>query len=129
MKKLLAVDIVTENCDVFRVNVPDIDICINGITDHIASYNGDGTLLREKMANEVILVIKPNAYEIKSDFSEVLFKAFAEDRFYENITHIDLVYNDNTNEYIMVPWKGDNYVNKAQKVEVLEDKIIISLRN
>ena len=64
-----------------------------------------------------MLVINQKGLQQKSGFGDLRNDDTLEERLkYRDITHIDLMYDDDTNDYISVHWEDDNneYTNKLQ---------------
>lgn len=99
--KVKQIDIVLENCEVFKVPIEHIDIGATGIKRNISTWNGDGTVLDELSAEKVMIIISSDAFNIISNFDESLLSRISK---YQDISHIDIIYDNRTNDYIAVPW-------------------------
>ena len=122
--KVKQIDIVLENCEVFKVPIEHIDISATGIKRNISTWNSDGTVLDELSADKVILIINSGAFNITSNFDESLLDRITK---HQDISHIDIIYDDGTNDYVAVPWGDEEYVNTKQSSTVDEDRLIIRI--
>jgi hypothetical protein len=43
---------------------------------------------------------------------------------YNDVTHIDIIYEDGTNFYLAVPWKGRGYINHRQKYKRIKNNYV-----
>lgn len=127
------IDLVLENCDVVRLEPKDVNrFHIKGITegiDYYDTYKGDSHISRTRQCTYFgILIDKPkeilqvgfsypdntNAYEMITAYSD--------------ITAIDIIYEDGTNEYIYVDFNeyNDNY-NINQKNEYYNNMLEVTI--
>lgn len=122
-KKIKQLDIVFENCEVFTLTPDMIDLCsIDGIKNNIGincfQYE-NGEVYDSVSCEELILIINEKGAQQTGSFDfPTSPSAILKDRLqYNDITHIDVIYEDKSNMYIMVPWKDkkDNeYYNVLQ---------------
>lgn len=110
-KKLKRLDIVFENCEVASLE-PDMFkyLVIDKISKeyHINCYQYENGEIYECINCEYVsFIINEKGLNTKCGFipeyEEVLKK-----RIDDSITHLDLIFDDDTNEYISVPWGGDS---------------------
>lgn len=118
MKKIKNIHIVLENCEVFEVPTKCIDyLTLKNINKTI------GVNYYQYKNGEVDETIKPEeVYLAVKNFSEIKnITGFPDpepfiDRMnsHKDITHIDLNYEDGSNEYYTVPWGEREYTNDYQ---------------
>lgn len=114
MKKVKYVDIVLENCEVFRVSPKSIEsITINNIQRYLGincfQYkNGE---IYENISTDKVIIKLKNFSKIKDITKFPTNLNFLERiNYIKDITHLDLNYDDGTKEYITVPWdEHENY--------------------
>lgn len=122
-KKIKQLDIVFENCEVFTLTPDMISMCsICGIKDNIGvncfQYEA-GEVYDSISCEELLLVINEKGLEQKSSFEFETYHCpeLKERLKFNDITHIDIIYEDDSNSYIMVPWQdkdGNEYCNALQ---------------
>lgn len=122
-RKIKQLDIVFENCEVFTLTPHMIELCsIDGIKNNIGvncfQYT-DGEVYDSISCEEFLLIINEKGMNQKGGFEfEALHNPSLSERLdFNDITHIDIIYKDNTNDYIMVPWQdkdGNEYYNILQ---------------
>lgn len=128
MKKIKEIVLLYENCDGHTLT-PDMfeRLMIDGITRSywINSFQYKNGEVNEfiNCANFEITIIKDTA---KSFMGERSIKQRLTN--YKDITHIDLLFEDGTNEYITVPWEGEYEENLKQKVTFREKEIDIKIK-
>lgn len=117
-KKIKTIDIVFENCEVYSLTPKMIDMCVvndvkRNIGVNVFQYE-DGEVYDSLTCEELLLSINQKGL-IKTNDCE---QEFLEDRIKGNdITHIDIIYENGENDYIGVPWKdkdGNEYINSLQ---------------
>lgn len=121
------IDIVLENCEVFEVPIECINIRATGIKRNISTWNDDGTVLTvldELSADKVMIIISSGAFDITSNFDNTLLSRISK---CGDITHIDIIYDNGTNDYIAVPWGNEEYVNTKQSSTVEGGRLIIKI--
>ncbi|QDJ97505.1 hypothetical protein PALS1_071 [Staphylococcus phage PALS_1] len=117
------IDLVLENCGVVRLEPKDVSrFHINGITegiDYYGTYKGDSHISRTRHCTYFsILINKPKeipqvgiGYTFETNAYEMITA-------YSDITAIDIIYENDTNEYIYVDFNeyNDNYnINQKNK--------------
>lgn len=125
MKKLKHIDIVFENCEV--IQVPATCIYYLGLVNvtnnksmHINRHNK--TDIEDYLkAKEVYLYIYDSP-DIKNvtGWSEENENCIERIIKHSDICNLDLIYEDDTNEYISVPWGDAEYKNEYQVNEIQE---------
>ena len=118
-KKIKTIDIVFENCEVYSLTPKMIDMCIvNDVTRNIGvnvfQYE-DGEVYESLSCKEMLLSInRKGLMTIGGWYDEILL----EDRIKnKDITHLNIIYEDGSNDYISVPWMdkdGNEYINALQ---------------
>ncbi|WRW34693.1 hypothetical protein CF5_0030 [Staphylococcus phage CF5] len=107
--KVKYVDLVFENIDVIRLKPEQIEwFYIGGINRNIF-FNGI-QIIKEVSCNDFTIEIKdPKSIEhLEHGFNE--YKTNVLDRLNDNdLTHIDIVYSDGTNEHISIPYTEEQY--------------------
>ena len=120
-RKIKQLDIVFENCESCTL-MPDmiymcaLDKIYKNIGINCFQYR-NGEIYDEIFCDQFMLVINQKGLQQKSGFGDFRNDDTLEERLkYRDITHIDLIYDDNTNDYISVHWGDDNneYTNKLQ---------------
>lgn len=120
-RKIKQLDIVFENCESCTLTPDMIYMCaLDKIYKNIGincfQYR-NGEIYDEIFCDQFMLVINQKGLQQKSGFGDFRNDDTLEERLkYRDITHIDLIYDDNTNDYISVHWGDDNneYTNKLQ---------------
>lgn len=109
-RKIKRLDIVFENCEVYSLEPTMIELCIiDNVTKNIGincfQYT-QGEVYDSLMCEELMLAINKQGLNAKSNF-DMEETPLKERLRWCDITHIDIIYNDETNDYITVPWKDD----------------------
>lgn len=120
-RKIKQLDIVFENCEVCTLTPDMIYMCIldriyNNIGINCFQYE-NGEIYDEIFCDQFMLAINQKGLQQKSGFGDLKDNEVLENRLrYRDITHIDLIYDDGTNDYIRVHWLDDKneYTNKLQ---------------
>ncbi len=120
-RKIKQLDIVFENCESCTLTPDMIYMCtLDRIYKNIGincfQYR-DGEIYDEIFCDQFMLVINQKGLQQKSGFGDFRNDDTLEERLkYRDITRIDLIYDDDTNDYISVHWEDDNneYTNKLQ---------------
>lgn len=122
-RKIKQIDIVFENCEVCTLTPAMIEMClINGINNDIGincfQYT-DGEVYDRKNCDSLMLSINQKGLSQHPGFGDYIDdKHVLEERIkYNDITNIDVIYEDGSNDYIGVPWKnknGNEYINELQ---------------
>lgn len=120
-RKIKQLDIVFENCEVCTLTPDMIYMCIldriyNNIGINCFQYE-NGEIYDEIFCDQFMLAINQKGLQQKSGFGDLKDNEVLENRLkYRDITHIDLIYDDGTNDYIGVHWLDDKneYTNKLQ---------------
>ena len=130
-KKIKYIDIVFENCEEVRLYPEMIRLLeIEGITKsywiNCFQYeNGETyTFIR---CNSFSIGINSKGLEVNTEepFSTNLRERLTK---HHDITHIDIVFEDGTSEYISVPWgKEEQYTNTKQRTDIEDDYIFITI--
>lgn len=117
-KQVKYIDIVFENCDVYRVT-PDMIVMFS--VDHLYSSLGvncfqytQGEVYNSLHCKHALLVLNKKAFNVQGMFED---SALEERLKWKDITHFDVIYTDKTNDYITVPWQnynGNEYINALQ---------------
>lgn len=133
MKELNSIVLIFENTDSMEINADYIrGLSINGITKSIGQidyYEKD--IEEQKSAQEVYFIIKESTKLKYNPFNfenkEIIFNRLIE---FKDITHITLVYSDESRQTFLVPYKetGDGN-NDYQLVEYVRgfDDLIVSI--
>ena len=126
------IDIVFENCNVFRIYPEDIVyICLEDIS-YSLTINQVHQYWKTKSAKSVRLQLKKSVFSSETEF-EKEYKDYSESLryhldIYHDITHIVIVDLCGEKENICVPWcTTDEYKNAFEKVEYEEDWITITI--
>lgn len=118
-KKIKTIDIVFENCEVYSLTPKMIDMCVvNNVTRNIGvnvfQYE-DGEVYESVSCKEMLLSINRKGLTTIGGWDD---KTLLEDRIEnKDITHLDIIYEDGSNDYISVPWMdkdGNEYINALQ---------------
>ena len=112
-RKIKQLDIVFENCESCTL-MPDmiymcaLDKIYKNIGINCFQYR-NGEIYDEIFCDQFMLVINQKGLQQKSGFGDFRNDDTLEERLkYRDITHIDLIYDDDTNDYISVHWEDDN---------------------
>lgn len=107
-KKIKQIDLVFENCEVVQIsydNIYSMYIYLNGRSIDIPWGWKEGAFSDTLLATSVYI----NLF----DLDKMTYLSFGNERRNllkrlqcPDITHIDIIYEDDTNEYIAVPWKN-----------------------
>lgn len=118
------IDLVFENIDVIRLKPEQIEwFYIGGINRNIF-FNGI-QIIKDVSCNEFVIEIKdPKSIEhLEHGFNEYKTNVF--DRLQGNdLTHIDIVYSDDTNEHISIPYTEEQYNAYQRNTYDEESKIL-----
>lgn len=131
MKKVKKIVLVFENCDgatltpkMFRY------LCIDEITTEYMincfQYE-DGEVSEYIKCKYFFIEINKNGLKSKTGFNS---DGTLKDRLlaHKDITHIHIFFNNGDDEYITVPWKGDDWTNKLQKHKVIDNELSITIK-
>jgi len=122
-KKIKQIDIIFENCEICTLTPSMIEMCV---ISHICEDIGincfqykKGEVHKNKCCERLMLSINQKGLKEYPSFGDYKDEKYnLEDRIkYNDITHIDILYEDNISDCISVPWQGkDNneYVNILQ---------------
>lgn len=129
-KKIKQLDIVFENCEVCTLKPDMIYACIidkiyNSMSINFFQYK-DGEVYNKIYCDEFMLAINKKGWQQKSNFCDFESdKPLVERLKCRDITHIDLIYEDGTNDYISLHWQdGDNeFTNR------LQNNIFVNIHN
>ena len=118
-KKIKTIDIVFENCEVYSLTPKMIDMCVvndvkRNIGVNVFQYE-DGEIYESLSCKEVLLSINRKGLTTIGNWDD---KTLLEDRIAnKDITHLDIIYEDGSDDYISVPWMdkdGNEYINVLQ---------------
>lgn len=112
-KKLKQIDIVLENCEVISVPIERVHhFYANNITNDIMLNEITETLDTVFYTDELEIILKQEAnVELKQDYENGIFddcKVFDRLTRHNDITHTDLIFTDDTNMYLSVPYEEEN---------------------
>lgn len=129
-RKIKQLDIVFENCEVFTLTPDMINLCyIDGIKNNIGincfQYE-NGEIYDTISCEEVMLIINEKGASQKGNFDfPTSPSSLLKDRLkFNDITHIDVIYEDDSNTYVMVPWRdkeNNEYFNILQHNIITKD--------
>jgi len=132
MKKIKELILVFENCDCAHIEQKYLkSLFLRGIKHDILSLESKDVWM-EYYCESAQITINKKALKLKTDFDA----SFLDDKNtlsyhldnYHDITHLDIKYDDDTNDYIAVPWEGESdYSNSAEKVEYISNVFTISI--
>lgn len=125
--KIKKVDLVFENCEAVTL-MPNMfkSLIITGITEQktINCYqyeNGENQV--NKCCEYMSIDINKKGYKQKMDWQDM--KLITRLMLYNDITSLCLIYEDDTEEQILVPWNEENeYSNKYQKILQVDEENI-----
>ncbi|MNW58656.1 hypothetical protein D3C74_365350 [compost metagenome] len=120
MKNIKYIDIVLENCEVIRVKKEHIYcLSLSNITRSIHHSSLNNTLeFIEAKGTFIKLLLQGNYMDAFLDPENWKpdYLPFSRLQEHHDITHVDVIYEDDSNEYISVNWGGDSdYSNSNQK--------------
>lgn len=131
MKELKSIILIFENTDSMEINANYIrGLSINGITKSIGQINYyEKDIEEQKSVQEVYFIIKKSTKLKYSPFNfenkEIIFNRLIE---FKDITHITLVYSDESRQTFLVPYKeisgGDNDYQLVEYVRGFDDLIV-----
>ncbi len=112
-KKLKHINIVLENCEVISVPIEQVHhFYANNITNNIGLNEITETLDTVFYTDELEIVLRQEAnVELKQNYDNGIFedcKVFDRLTRHNDITHIDLIFTDDTNMYLSVPYEEEN---------------------
>lgn len=112
-KKLKQIDIVLENCETIKIPIEQVHhFYANNITNNIGLNEIAETLDTVFYTDELEIVLRQEAnVELKQDYENGIFndcKVFDRLTRYNDITHIDFIFADDTNLYLTVPYEEEN---------------------
>ncbi len=74
------------------------------------------------------ITIKPAGLKIKTEMAGETETSLKKRLLSHNdITHVQIYFEDGTNEYIGVPWKGEHYTNELQTVKIVGNSLAIEI--
>lgn len=125
------VDIVFENCEVASVKKKDIlHLFVTDIKESIFVDNYTEKIdfcEKIKMAEKISLLLRPSA-NVKCDglHNQRLFDRIAA---FNDVTHLDVFYEDGSHDYIAVNWKdgATELENCLQRAEIVEGYLILTI--
>lgn len=112
-KKLKQIDIVLENCETIKIPIEQVHhFYANNITNDIWLNEDDETLDTISRTDELEIILRQEAnVELKQDYENGIFddcKVFDRLERFNDITHVDLIFTDDTNMYLSVPYEEEN---------------------
>lgn len=112
-KKLKQIDIVLENCETIKIPIEQVHhFYANNITNNIGLNEIAETLDTVFYTDELEIVLRQEAnVELKQDYENGIFndcKVFDRLTRHSDITHIDLIFTNDTNMYLSVPYEEEN---------------------
>ena len=127
------IDLVFENCEVVSLNndmFKDLifdDIVEQKIVNCYQFENGENQT--QKCCKYMAIDINKKDYEQKMNWQDITLEERLKNG--NDITYIDLIYEDNSEERIFVLWnEEDDFYNKYQKIyKVDEDTIMVEIKN
>jgi len=127
LEKIQSIDLVFENCEVAKL-LPNMfdSLVIEGITENylINCYQyKNGEVRKNLRCKEFMISINKKGLAQKMDNEYTLNERL--DR-YKDLTHIDLIFLKR-NEYITLPWQGENSENEKQIHRKFKDGLSIVL--
>lgn len=130
-KKLKELKLVLENCDAICFEVNEIEMFyFNKIKNRrVLFYNHYGRIDDSPSIDDFIIRIKPFANKEYYEFGIDEFKTYKFERLKHNdITQVELIYDDLSNECFYVRWhEDDEYSNRYQITEVVNEELIITI--
>lgn len=131
MKKVKKIVIVFENCDGVTLTPKMFDqLCIDEITTEYLincfQYK-DGEVSKYIKCKYFSIDINENGLKSKLGFdsNETLRNRLLA---HKDITHIHIYFNNGDDEYITVPWKGEDWTNKLQKHKEIDHELSITIK-
>lgn len=120
MSKIKYLDLIFENCEVYRLNSDMFnDINIRGIKEN-REYNTIVT----KSCEEFSLRINRRGLNLKGDYQGL--ELYDRLNVGNDITGVALIYEDKREELIYTPWAGeDDYINECQQIHELGDEVLL----
>ena len=123
MRQVEKIMLVFENCETAELSAGDMyksdvySLHIKDVSKQIRTY-ALNSVCEVITCSYVSFILNPNANQ-NMQWSEIdLFECLSK---YRDITHIDVMYDDGTDDYIEVPWGDDDYDNEYQSASFLED--------
>lgn len=112
-KKLKQIDIVLENCETIKIPIEQVHhLYANNITNDIWFDVNNETLDTISRTDELEIILRQEAnVELKQDYENGIFndcKVFDRLERFNDITHIDLIFTDDTDMYLSVPYEEEN---------------------
>ena len=130
LKKVKFLDIVFENCGFARISIKNIyNWGMGEITKTYYACNEDecDTIYKSKWAFIIFEDLENLYYE--SHFKDKK-KLIDRIKNFKDITHIDVVYEDDTNEYVAIPWGSNNqFYNAFQILNKIKFKNWVKRKN
>ena len=132
MKTIKSVDLTFENCEFCNLK-PDMFTGL--VVENIVKSHWINCFQYEKgevdeFLNCSLFRISINKKGCEAKVSELFDPKSLRERIksWKDITHVHLHFNDGTDEYIGVPWGGEEYTNTKQKVKFKKDSIEITIK-
>ena len=136
LQKLKTIDIVFENCEAISIPADMVYLHVTGVKSNMHSCNTaefSETLTCDRVGIHILPegaeYLKTCAYNSFNDR-----KAYDRVFKYSDITHVEYIFEDGSNKYISVPWKGSEYYNRLIDITKFvdhrgKDSIHISIAN
>lgn len=118
------IDLVFENIDVIRLEPEQIEWFYIGDINRNIFFNGL-QIIKEVSCNDFTIEIKDpkNIEHFEHGFNE--HKTNVLDRLNDNdLTHVDIIYSDGSNEYISIPYTEEQYNDYQRNTYDEESKIL-----
>ena len=110
-KKLKQIDIVLENCEIIKIPIEQVHhFYANNITNDIGLITETLNIMFYTDELEIVLRQEANV-ELKQNYDNGIFndcKVFDRLTRHNDITHIDLIFTDDTNMCLSVPYEEEN---------------------
>jgi hypothetical protein len=128
------VDIVFENCEFCRLlphMFKGLAICNVTKSYWINCFQYEkGEVNTHSNCHNFFITIKPSRLKTKTEMGGITDTSLKKRLLSCNdITHVQIYFEDGTNEYIGVPWEGEHYTNELQKVEIDGKSLTIEISN
>ena len=133
MKDVKKIELVFENCDYVEIQPEDIaNLVINNISEKIRRI-ACNSISKYKVIDDMVITLTRNANKQYAPLGFIEDKEYIFDRItgWNDITSIDITYEDDTTDYITVTWTGDSDYNNDSQHSLLtpQGNLIIVIGN
>jgi len=115
-RKIIRIDLVFENCEVAHLETKDFNyFSLFGIKRCISNCNGY-ELLEMNISSQLFIRFEDLKSVTYPGFSETPKSLYGRLKNCSDVTHVDIIYDDGSSDYIGVAWGGSNHFFNAHQI-------------